>query len=286
MRDDEILEIEDTTPAKKKTQKQNRQRGIIAALWANIFVRHISYMVVGFCLLLVIVFFSLKIGTQHGKTLPVPNFTGMTVNEALETATQNYLRIEVVDSVFDSKYPRGTVVKQIPESSVSVKKNRRILLTMNAQSLRKVNVPNVVGYSLRQAKAVLSVQGLQVGNLAYELDIANNMVLEQHYKNEIIEAGQSLAAGSKIDLVLGLSDSEQRTIIPSVVGLSVDAAKDQIIENSLNISFHYDKEINSYADSIAARIYRQVPSASTLTIWPLGTQVEVYLKEVEKPLKQ
>jgi len=294
MRDDEILELEDSIPEKieKKKQKKSKQKkkappkSTLGRLWGNIFVRNFLYVIVGFCLLIFVAIYSLKIGTQHNKTFQVPDFIGMTLNEAIAEAQKNHLRIEVIDSVFAPQRPRGTVFKQNPETQMFVKKNRRILLTMNAVSPRQVKVPDVVGYSLRQAKAVLLSQGLQVGTIHYETDIATNMVLEQRYKGLSLAEGQQLIAGTEIDLVLGISDEGQRTIIPATIGLSAERAKDILTENSLNVSFHYDKGMKNYADSLAARIYRQTPSPSTSVIWPLGTKVDVYLKAVEEAVKE
>jgi beta-lactam-binding protein with PASTA domain len=155
-----------------------------------------------------------------------------------------------------------------------------VLLTINATTPRRVAVPDVVGYSLRQAKSVLVSQGLTVGRLRYIPDIATNQVIEQYYNGHPVEPNISLNAGSEIDLVLGLNldQNGQYTTIPVTVGMSAEVAKDVLLDNSLNVGFHYDINIVNYTDSLAARIYRQTPAPSFSMIWPLGTKVDVYLR--------
>ena len=58
---------------------------------------------------------------------------------------------------------------------------------MNA---KKVSMPNLVGYSMRQAKAELNSRGLSLGKLIYVSDIATNNVLKQIYRNREIRPGR------------------------------------------------------------------------------------------------
>jgi beta-lactam-binding protein with PASTA domain len=254
-------------------------KNFIAKLWKYFVFRHIVYAVVGLPLLVFLVNFVLLLLTQHNRTFPVPDFSGMTLEEALTVKEAQRLRLEIIDSVYVMHRARGVIFRQTPEPQTEVKNNRRVLLTINAHSARKVAVPEVVGYSLRQAKAVLASQGLSVGRLRYEPDIATNNVLAQYHKGRAIPAGGKVDAGSNIDLALGRNaESGQRTIIPSVAGLSAESAKDLLLDNSLNYELHYDKSVKNYTDSLSARVYRQLPSASSSNVWNLGTTVELYLK--------
>jgi beta-lactam-binding protein with PASTA domain len=253
-------------------------RNFINKLWKYFVFRHIVYAVVGLPLLVFLVNFALLLLTQHNRTFPVPDFSGMTLEEALAVKEARHLRLEIIDSVYVMHRPRGVIFRQTPDPQTEVKNNRRVLLTINAHSAREVVVPELVGYSLRQAKAVLVSQGLSVGKLRYEPDIATNNVLAQYYKGRMIPAGGKVEAGSEIDLLLGRNiEAGQRTIIPTVTGLSAESAKDLLLDNSLNYELHYDRSVKNYADSLSARVYRQLPSASLSNVWNLGTTVEVYL---------
>ncbi|MBQ1856948.1 MAG: PASTA domain-containing protein, partial [Bacteroidales bacterium] len=87
----------------------------------------------------------LNLLTRHGKELVVPDFTNMKISEAVYTASVDGMRIEVVDSVYIRRMGRGLVYSQNPKPGSKVKKGRRILLTINSVTPKKVQMPNLVG---------------------------------------------------------------------------------------------------------------------------------------------
>ena len=231
--------------------------------------------------LLVIVFIaSLLLGgiTKHGKEMVVPDFTGMTVEDAVRSADDAGLRIEIGDSVYIRRFGRGLVYSQNPNAGGKVKKGRRVYLTINAVNPKKVGMPNLVGFSLRQAKAELQSRGLTLGRLIYVKDIATNNVLEQKYRGRRIEPGTMIETLSRIDLELGLNPDDNTTRIPSVMGLKYLRAVDVIHDYSLNVRRTvFDKNIKTYADSLDAVVYKQNPSAGDVPIL-IGEDVTLYFR--------
>lgn len=219
----------------------------------------------------------LKIMTNHGQEITVPDLGNMTVSEAVYTAGLQNLRVEVTDSVYIRRMGRGMVYSQNPKAGSSVKKGRRILLTINSVSPKKVQMPNLVGYSMRQAKAEINSRGLNLGKLLYVEDIATNNVLKQMFRNREIQPGTMIESGSEITLVVGLNPEDNQTYIPDVVGMKYMRAVDAVHDNSLNIrSLKFDKTVKNYADSLDATVYRQGPEPSgepTL----IGSDVTLYL---------
>ena len=179
---------------------------------------------------------------------------------------------------------RGMVYSQNPKAGSSVKKGRRILLTINSVNPKKVQMPNLVGYSMRQAKAELLSRGLGLGKLMYVSDMATNNVLRQMYRGREIEPGTMIESGSDINLIVGLNPDDNQTYIPDVVGMKYMRAVDAIHDNSLNIkALRFDKTVKSYADSLDATVYRQGPSASSEPIL-IGSEITLYLST--DPLKK
>lgn len=219
----------------------------------------------------------LNIVTYHNKEYSVPDLTGMSVKDAEFAAHQEGMRTEVVDSVYVSRLRRGAVYRQNPPAGAKVKKGRRIVLTINAVTPKKVTMPNLIGYSMRQAKAELASRGLTLGKLIYVNDIATNNVLRQIHDNMQIEPGVPIESESVIDLVVGLNDSDHVTYIPDVRGLKTLSAADAIHDNSLNIrKMIYDESVKNYDDTLSATVYRQVPSA-TMEPCRMGSEVTLYL---------
>ena len=172
---------------------------------------------------------------------------------------------------------KGAVYSQNPKAGSQVKKGRRILLTINALHSKKVTMPNLVGYSMRQAKAELNSRGLTLGKLTYVSDIATNNVLRQVYNNREIKPGKQIESGAVIDLVVGLNPTDNQTYIPDLKGMKYLRAVDAIHDNSLNIrKVSFDSNVRTYADSLNAVVYRQSPTASNAPIL-MGSDVSIYL---------
>lgn len=217
--------------------------------------------------------------TRHGESSPVPDLKGLSMDSVEMIAKQNHLMLIVIDSVFVSSFPRGTVFEQNPKAGVHVKKNRKVFLTMNLMAPKKIPMPDVVNYSLRQAKAELTTKGFQVGKLHYIQDIATNNVLAQEYGGQRIIEGMMLPMGSKIDLVLGLNSSEERTSVPNTVGLTYTVARDLIIESSLNVgNLHFDQIPKNITDTLNAKVYKQEPAYSLSNYVSLGSSINLFLK--------
>lgn len=220
----------------------------------------------------------LSVRTRHGKEIIVPDLSGMSQYDARHTASAAGLTTLISDSVYMKRMPRGAVVSQLPRAGAKVKPGRKIALTVNSQVPKKVSMPNLIHVSLRQAKAELTSKGLVLGKLVYVSDIATNNVLRQRYRGSDIEPGTQLYSGSVIDLTLGLNGSDAMTYVPNLTGYKYRSAVDAIQDNSLNVSaVIFDREIRTYADSLAATVYSQRPAATGNPV-VMGTSVTVYLK--------
>jgi len=220
----------------------------------------------------------LRIYTRHNQEQPTPNLVGMAVEEAAEVIADNNLRIEIADSVYIFNKKPGSVIAQNPEPGTMVKKNRRVFVTINAKNPIKIEIPNIVGYTLRQAKAILEQEGFEVGTLYFRPDLGLNNVLEQHYEGKIAEPGTRIPKGSKIDLVLGQGMQGERTGIPLLIGLKLNDAVSRIIEASLNVGrIRYDETIITHNDSLDARVYSQYPAYMENATLSFGTRVDIWL---------
>lgn len=214
--------------------------------------------------------------TKHNQELMVPDLTGMTLADAAVQAANLGVRIDVVDSIYVKRVPKGSIVRQEPKPGSMVKKGRRLQLTINAVNAKKVPMPNLVGYSLRSANAELVSRGLELGRLVYVSDMATNNVIRQLYRNREINPGVMINSESRIDLVLGLNPDENYTTVPDLGGYKYKLAVEKIHDHSLNVgTVRFDKGIRTYQDSLNAVIYRQVPDP--MTDMSIGESVSIYL---------
>ena len=247
-------------------------------------LKNIIAIAICISVLLFLLFTVLKFATRHNQELTVPSFTGMSVEAARTLAAKSELRVDVTDSVYIPKMERGDIYKQNPKAGEKVKKNRRILLTINTVTPRTVLMPSLVGFSLRQARAELASQQMRIGKLTYRPYMATDNVLQQKYKGRNIDPGAKIEPESEIELVLGLSQDDNQTYIPDLLGLQLLSAKDMIFDNSLNVGrVIFDESVKTYSDSISAYIYRQNPVPSSEESVNRGSKVTIYLtKDTEK----
>ena len=220
----------------------------------------------------------LNVATQHNKELIVPDLAKMTVEEAHVVATASGMRIDVTDSAFVKRMKRGAVYRQNPAPGSKVKEGRRIALTINAVNPRQITMPDLIGYSTRQAKAELLSRGLVLGKLIYVQDMATNNVLRQLHNNLEIEPGAMVDSEAVIDLVVGLNSRDNVTYVPYLAGLRSLSAVEAVHDHSLNIGkMRYDDTVKDYEDSLNAVVYRQVPAASDSISVNMGSAVDLYM---------
>lgn len=252
--------------------------------WTNVYSRQIIIAFGLAILSLLVISLALNIITQHGITQPVPEFRGMMIDNAIEDANDKKLEIQIADSIYIAGRTAGMIIDQNPAPGEQVKKGRKIFVTIITRTPKLSKVPNVVGYSMRQAKAIIESQGFAVGSLSYVSDIATNNVLEQRYNGRNLGINAKIPVGSAIELVVGLSGNEY-TETPNVVGQSFTNARSNIIESYLNVGEAiYDETVRTAIDSIEAKVYYQNPAYQSKLL--MGRKVNIFLSKShnKKPL--
>ncbi len=238
------------------------------------FYIHFGLSIVLTIILFFIILQFLKIYTNHGDVYVLPDFSGKTLSE-LETEKYDLLyEFVVIDSIFDSKNSKGSVVIQNPPAGSIVKEHRKVYVTLVAYSTEKVEMPDLIDLSLRQAVNSLRSKGLKVNKLQYVEDFAGNAVLEQLHEDEVIEPGTIIEKGSGIDLVVGLGQDKMEPI-PFLIGLSKKEAIDAINKASFNTGsiYYLDAE-----DEDHSRVYRQSPSWSANGELFKGKRIDISLR--------
>ena len=242
------------------------------------FLRHLLLAVLIGVILLLGTLVGLKVYTHHGQAISVPDMTGLAEEEVEDVTASRDLRYEIVDSVYSSEMPRGTVLKQNPAPGSKVKKNRRIFLTMNAVHPEMVTMPRLLGLSIRQARLALQNAGLQLGEIEYRPDYAINNVLQQMHRGSVIKEGTEIRKDARIDLVLGMGLSNETTRVPYLLGLDLPAAGDIIADYYLNIgAITYDETVIDEEDSATAFIWRQYPEFDEFRRLNMGMEVDIWL---------
>lgn len=259
--------------------KKPRSKGAKQRPFGLQILMHLSIAVAIVAIVMISVTIFLSTYTRHGEKICVPDFFGMSVEEASQKAEALGIEIVVVDSVYNNRMQPGTVYSQTPHDSSHVKKGRHISVIINSTVPRKVVMPSLIDISLRQAMANLSFKGLQLGRLQYVSSReGTNLVLEQRYRGRKIEPGQLVESGATIDLVLGVESKDRLTYVPDVTGKRYRDAINSLHDNSLNVSARFDRSIRTYEDSLKAVVVRMRPEPSSADVVERGAQITIYLE--------
>lgn len=159
-------------------------------LWVNL----IASVVVA---ILLFGLFLLSLGwlTDHGKAATVPSLTGKSLEEVKRVLDSTGFEWEVQDSVYVDSISPLQIVKQFPDADEVVKANRTIFLIVRSVEPPLVEMPNLIGYSFRNAVVVLKTMDLKVGDTLFRPDFARNAVLEQRMNGQLITPGTKIKKG-------------------------------------------------------------------------------------------
>jgi beta-lactam-binding protein with PASTA domain len=203
----------------------------------------------------------LPLYTNHGDTVTVPDLSGLTYTEAINLLESSSLQYEVSpDSGFSTDHPALGVLKQLPDASLLVKRDRKIFLTLNARNPPILKMPSLVNMPLKNVQEILANIGLQRGDIIYVPDIGINVVLEQRFQGSTIREGVAIPKASKIDLVVGDGMGNQLFVAPSFVGMEEEEAEFLALGSGLRVG----RKSYNKTDSVApGKIYLQNPAAGT-----------------------
>lgn len=258
----------------------------IKEFFTNWIVRNVLLAVVLIGVVVAVASLALNLSTKHGEEITVPDFTNLSRSEAVALARSVGVRLVLADSVYVKRMSPGAVYMQTPVAGSSVKLGRRIRIVTNTLVPKEVYMPSLVGCSLRQAKAELMRNSLVLGRLIYVRDIATNVVIRQQYGSREIAPGAPLVSGSKVNLVLGLSSTDNMSVVPNFVGVKYPQLTDMVQDNSLNVGrLAFDSSVKTYADTLAARVYSQRPEYESEPVLK-GSDVTLYLTVDEKKISK
>jgi len=229
--------------------------------------------------------FSIRVYTNHGESLTVPDFSGMQEEQVLEILKKNELNYQVTDSLYVTKEKPGTVIGQFPVKGSHVKSGRTIFFTICARKPEQISVPKLTDISLRQAMNILSRVGLNVGTITYVPSEYPNLVLTQTRGTEDIEQGITVNKGTAIDLTVGKSLSPEKTVIPDLIGLTLKMAKNEMVSLFLVQGLLiYDESVKSKEDTLNARIFKQDPDLSGENL-KQGSSIDMWFTIDEEKMK-
>lgn len=236
-------------------------------LWVNILAGIGAVLV-----LLILFFFSLGWITGNGKTEKVPNVLGLDITAAEKNIKALGFDLVLQDSIYVDTLARNSVLRQTPEADEVVKKGRTIFLTINRVIAPQVDMPNLIGFSLKSAQTYLKVLGLRIGTINLVADRNKNVIVEQLLGNTPIAPGTKIVSGTLINFTVGDGGASIGMEVPDLIGLTVDMAKMKLASMGLLVG----NIISSGAiqDTANAFVIQQNPGTYSSALDSLGMPVK------------
>jgi len=166
-------------------------------------VKQLLYAFLVLITLTFLLFWWLKITTNHSQQIAVPDLSKMSVLQVNDTLQQLGLRSEIMDSAnYNPQYPTYSVIEQVPRPGHMVKQDRKIYLALNPSGYVKISIPEVIGRTLRQGRPTLLAVGFKIGTVTTKAHISDQ-VQELRHKGIKLATGDKLQKTSLIDIVVG-----------------------------------------------------------------------------------
>lgn len=216
--------------------------------------------------------------TRHEVAVRVPDVENRMFEAAKERLEDRGLRVERQVGRFNPNVDSGIIVDQNPPPEADVKPGRRVYLTINAGEVPTVSLPDLSGFSVREANNRIASLGLAV-------DTVKADSIPSPYPNTVTRQkpapGDSLQQGSGVVLWYSTGLGEEKVRVPNVVGKTVEEAKRSLLQNKLrSIVIDPDDETSEAEEPVPdslktpAFVQRQAQPPDT-TVWA-GTEIRLF----------
>jgi eukaryotic-like serine/threonine-protein kinase len=167
----------------------------------------------------------------HGHQETMPNLVGKPFESALRTTNGLGLVLKVEDKIFNTQYPANTIVSQMPPPGIRIKmgQHAHVLVSLGAP---KVDVPNLVGSSIRAAKIAAIQRGLTLGDVAmihWSGAEADQVVAQDPPPSS---AGVHSPA---VNLLVSAGDTPEAFLCPNFVGQQVTDVRRTLEKSSFKL---------------------------------------------------
>ena len=240
-----------------RNKKKNTHKNLLIAAISLFSVFILSIILV------IYVFFG-----ETGKEYAIPDFIGMTFEEAAIEAERNSNKdvtftVSIAEEVF-SEEEKGKIIDQNPDGGFKIKTKREIKLTVSRGPVL-IKLADYTGKDCAEIQKMLEEKGLSV-------------VIEQEDSNTYEEGkiikhlpSKDTQMGEGDEITLFVSKGAENTYVPDVAGSTQQEAIVEIERNNLEV-----KVIEEDSSTvIKGEVIRQGKKANSVV--PTGTVIEIYV---------
>ncbi|MDR2147163.1 MAG: PASTA domain-containing protein [Tannerella sp.] len=159
------------------------------------------------CLMVYLVLKFVDIYTNHNQAVVVPDVRGLQIEEAEPFLRKNMLKYVLIDSIYSKDHAPGAIVEMMPGANAKVKKNRTVLITVNAKTEKKATIPEVSDISYREAALLLRSRGFTDIEYKYVSGPYRDLAIGVQYGGQMVQSGTRVPLSAKLILVISEGDT-------------------------------------------------------------------------------
>ncbi|MDR1683229.1 MAG: PASTA domain-containing protein [Candidatus Symbiothrix sp.] len=145
----------------------------------------------------------LKVYTNHGQQVTVPDVKGLQLESATPLFTLQKLQYAVVDSIYVKNKPAGCIIETVPPVGTHVKEGRTIYLTLNAYTAHLLTIPSIIDLSQPSALRILTTMGFEkVSSKTVPGNYADLVVALENDRGQRLLAGDRIPANTQLILFI------------------------------------------------------------------------------------
>lgn len=253
------------------------------------FFKNLIFIGIFIVAVFLLVLFWLRMYTNHGQKLELPNFVEMDLKEASQKAEDETFQIIVNDSVHIIGKQGGIIMDQNPKAFSKVKENRKVYVTTTkyiADRITVSNLPSLYGREYERKKKELEYMDLNSRIKGYKYDEGEpNHILEVYYNGKLIisrdgrQNDVEIEKGGTLDFLLS-EPTGGVTNIPNVTCLDYESAV--FLIKSLKFKVGPVSDDGNISDASSAYVVSQSPAYSEDGKMQIGDVISLTLSQ-EKP---
>lgn len=168
---------------------------------------------------------------QVPEVVEVPVITGKELAEANAILEKVGLHLAIEESRHTTRHPDRVVISQDPAAGRKVRKDRQILAVVSLGP-ELVDVPELKGKTLREARILLSNNRLRVGKVTFKEEKVGE---PEQILSQRPAGGEKVAKGRAVDLQIQKGSSSATTNMPDWEGTHVYRAEDLLAAAHLQL---------------------------------------------------
>lgn len=241
-------EMKKENPARREDTSKKKENRFITFIKKHRVLSFIVGAILLFTLTIAITYFGLNL--TKVKEVQLPNFVGMSKEQAEKTAKDAKLVYTELEPQFSPDVPEGYVISQEPRyiENYKVKEKSQVKVVIS-KGQEITTVPKVVGMKKEEA-----IEALQRKNLLSEVIEETSKTVEQGYViSQEIEENKQISAGETVKIHVSIGTGIEQVDVPYLTGKTEAEARKLLTDNKLKVKEVIYEEDKTKNDGIVLK---------------------------------